>query len=305
MTKFTGDKFKYFYDGAPCTKETIEKLIGYSTTVTVDNFSVFYVSPKSKKEEFAVLHKICMEQLDGLLGNEYQIQSTYSKLEDTSISAKKDGIKELLKEVDEHQKQNGGRETSNEFPFDAVLTPTREECGRSGRYFEREVREKKIIEDWNKFIVGDKEKAFIEVRDHADIPIIVTLNKNQDEKIGTKKIGQKHNKLKAPLDILQTRQFPKALQLLALATSYGHQKYLETDATYMNFKNVEGGSQTYLDASSRHSTDRFGTDKESKLPHFIHAVWNQLAALQLWAEENEIDIEEFSKDYLKHLEVSK
>jgi len=119
------------------------------------------------------------------------------------------------------------------------------------------------------------------------------------------KAGEKHNKLKAPLDILQTRQFPKALQLLALATSYGNHKYKNTDSDFLNFKRVEGGSQTYLDASARHSTDRLGTDKESKLPHFIHAVWNQLAALQLWVEENELDIEEFSKDYMKHLQNQK
>jgi len=114
-------------------------------------------------------------------------------------------------------------------------------------------------------------------------------------------VGQKHNKLKAPLDILQTRQFPKALQLLALATSYGNHKYKDTDLDFLNFKRVEGGSQTYLDAQSRHATDRNNLDSESGLHHIIHSIWNGMAALELWAEENKINIEEYSKNYLKSL----
>jgi len=115
------------------------------------------------------------------------------------------------------------------------------------------------------------------------------------------KVGQKYNKLKAPLDILQTRQFPKALQLLALATAYGNHKYKDTDLDFLNFKRVKGGSQTYLDASARHSTNRNNLDIESELHHIIHAVWNQIAALELWTEENTINIEEYSKNYLKSL----
>ena len=119
------------------------------------------------------------------------------------------------------------------------------------------------------------------------------------------KAGEKHNKLKVPLDILQTRQFPKALQLLALATSYGNYKYKNTDLDFLNFKRVEGGSQTYLDASARHSTDRNALDSESGLHHIIHGVWNQIAALEIWAEENKINIEEYSKNYLENLQNQK
>ncbi len=114
-------------------------------------------------------------------------------------------------------------------------------------------------------------------------------------------VGVKHNKHKAPLDIVQTRQFPKALQLLALATAYGNKKYEATDKDYLNFKRVDGGSQTYFDAAARHSVDRFGKDRESGLPHIIHAVWDNMAALEMWAEENKIDLEDFSKKYLENL----
>lgn len=119
--------------------------------------------------------------------------------------------------------------------------------------------------------------------------------------VESKVSGQKFNKLKAPLDIVQTIQFPKALQLLALATEYGHLKYEESDSEYLNFKNVQGGSQTYNDASARHATDRKGVDIESGLHHIIHEAWNKLASLELWAEENNVNVGEYSKDYLEKL----
>ena len=113
--------------------------------------------------------------------------------------------------------------------------------------------------------------------------------------------GLKYNNLKPSLDIVINRQFPKALQLIALATEYGHKKYIENDVNYLNYKSVKGGSQTYFDASARHSTDRNGLD-ESGLPHIIHAVWSSLAGLELWAEENKINIKEFTENYMKNLQ---
>ncbi len=113
--------------------------------------------------------------------------------------------------------------------------------------------------------------------------------------------GVKHNKFKAPLDIVQTRQFPKALQLVALATAFGNKKYEATDKDFLNFKRVSGGSQTYLDAAARHNTEREELDAESGLEHIVHVVWNNLAALELWIEENEIDIKDYSSEYLKNL----
>lgn len=117
--------------------------------------------------------------------------------------------------------------------------------------------------------------------------------------------GVKHNKHKAPLDILQVRQFPKALQMLALATAYGHEKYKETDKDFLNFKRVKGGSQTYFDAAARHNAERYEFDDESNLPHMLHAVWDMLAALEMYIEENGTDVKEFSKEYLEYLHRSK
>ena len=113
--------------------------------------------------------------------------------------------------------------------------------------------------------------------------------------------GVKHNQLKPRLDVVINTQFPKALQLIALATEYGNSKYKETDLDMLNFKRVVGGSQTYFDSCARHSTDRNGLD-ESGLPHIIHAVWSSLAGLELWAEENKINIKGFTENYMKNLQ---
>lgn len=113
--------------------------------------------------------------------------------------------------------------------------------------------------------------------------------------------GVKHNKYKAPLDIVQTRQFTKALQALALATAFGNKKYEATDKDFLNFKRVAGGSQTYFDAAARHNAERNEVDEDSGLPHVIHAVWDMMAALEIYIEESGIDIKEFSKLYLENL----
>lgn len=114
------------------------------------------------------------------------------------------------------------------------------------------------------------------------------------------KQGLKNNKYKANLDVVINRQFPKALQLIALATEYGHQEYIENDSDFLNYKSVPGGSQSYFNAAARHNTER-GQIDESGLPHVIHVAWNYLAALELWAEENNINIKEFSEKYLQSL----
>lgn len=114
-------------------------------------------------------------------------------------------------------------------------------------------------------------------------------------------VGVKHNKYKAPLDIVQTRQFPKALQAVALATAFGNKKYEATDKDFLNFKRVTGGSQTYFDAAARHNTEREEIDEDSGLPHIIHAVWDMLAGLELFLEENEVDIKVLSQLYLQDL----
>lgn len=132
--------------------------------------------------------------------------------------------------------------------------------------------------------------------------VLVELDKNADKKETMD--GLKYNNLKPSLDIVINRQFTKALQLIALATEYGHKKYIENDSNYLNYKSVKGGSQTYFDASARHSTNRNGLD-ESGLPHIIHAVWSSLAGLELWSEENNINVKDFTENYMKNLHNSK
>ena len=112
--------------------------------------------------------------------------------------------------------------------------------------------------------------------------------------------GLKHNQLKPSLDVVINTQFPKALQLVALATEYGHKKYIENDSDYLNYKSVLGGSQTYFNSAARHNINRQGLD-ESGLPHVVHVLWNYLAGLELWVEENKIDIKEFTENFMKKL----
>lgn len=112
------------------------------------------------------------------------------------------------------------------------------------------------------------------------------------------KLGEKHNKGKLPMSKLFT-QFPDALQAIVLASCYGHHRY-PTDLDWLNFKRVPGGSQTYKDACLRHSLCA-EKDEESGLPEIFHQAWNKLAELQLWLEENNINIKKFSKEYLDNL----
>lgn len=96
--------------------------------------------------------------------------------------------------------------------------------------------------------------------------------------------GVKTNKNKPQLSLL-FKQFPQALEAIVKCSEYGHQKYLETDADYLNFLRVEGGSKTYADAGLRHRLKE-GNDIESGLPHQYHTAWNALAELELWIQEN-------------------
>ena len=98
--------------------------------------------------------------------------------------------------------------------------------------------------------------------------------------------GVKHSEGKLPLDAMLSKQFPKALKAVCEATLFGHNKYLEHDADYLNFKRVKGGSQAYADALQRHNLDKSAKDLESGLPHIYHKAWNALAELELWIEEN-------------------
>lgn len=100
---------------------------------------------------------------------------------------------------------------------------------------------------------------------------------------GKESEGVKYNGGKPQLSVL-FKQFPDALNAIARCSSYGHNKYKEFDADFLNFKRVEGGSKSYADAGLRHRTEE-GNDLESGLPHQYHVAWNALAELQLWIEE--------------------
>lgn len=170
-------------------------------------------------------------------------------------------------------------------------------------------RHKSQSGETHKEIVGDLEGINRPPSTHNGLEkYINSLKKLKDDVITSSNRGEKetlqglkYNNLKPSLDIVINRQFPKALQLIALATEYGHNKYIENDSNYLNYKSVKGGSQTYFDASARHSTDRNGLD-ESGLPHIIHAVWSSLAGLELWAEENNINVKEFTENFMKNLQ---
>lgn len=102
--------------------------------------------------------------------------------------------------------------------------------------------------------------------------------------------GTKYNEGKPQLSIL-LKQFPDALKAITKCAEYGHNKYNDNgqDNDYLNFKRVRGGSKTYIDAGLRHLLEE-GNDLGSKLPHIYHHVWNTLAYLQLWIEENNVKI---------------
>jgi hypothetical protein len=113
------------------------------------------------------------------------------------------------------------------------------------------------------------------------------LNQKTEEK------GVKHNEGKLPLDKVMFTQFPKAIQAVSKCSLYGHSKqYKDADSDWLNFKRVYGGSQTYADASLRHSIDKEKLN-DSGLPHIFHKAWNVLAELELFIEENDIKLKDF------------
>jgi len=115
-----------------------------------------------------------------------------------------------------------------------------------------------------------------------------------------KSTGVKHNQSKLPMSKL-FEQFPNAIQASILASSYGANKYKEGEV-WDNFKNVSGGSKTYLDALTRHLTEgAYNEDEESKLPHLFLILWNSLSATEMYLKEQKIDIKDFAANYLKNL----
>lgn len=104
-------------------------------------------------------------------------------------------------------------------------------------------------------------------------------------------VGVKDNKNKLPMSKLKV-QFPNALKAVVSCSKFGHEKYKEFDKDWLNYKRVHGGSSTYRDAFERHSLHKTGVkDEDSGLPHIFHELWNKMAEVELWIEENNYKFE--------------
>ena len=95
--------------------------------------------------------------------------------------------------------------------------------------------------------------------------------------------GVKLSNSKPKLSLLKI-QFPRALEAVARASEYGHQKYIDTDHDYKNFLRVDNAEWEYRNALERHESYRETQgyfDSESNLPHIYHKAWNALAELEM------------------------
>lgn len=289
------NKFRYIYNGKEVSREEFEKLSEGSfkwfdgdsiVSVPFSSFGSFF------NGEFKSGRQI-NDHLDSVL-NVYQNKVTEDIINKPKCSPQCycDGSCKKPQEKNtnstRHKSQNGETHVEN-------LVYVKEGTGYD--YLKRRMKDD-VITSSNR---GEKET----IKHLKDVskPSLSEQSKMIEDFFSGKQ-GLKYNNLKPSLDIVINRQFPKALQLIALATEYGHKKYIENDSNYLNYKSVKGGSQTYFDASARHSTDRNGLD-ESGLPHIIHAVWSSLAGLELWAEENNINVKEFTENFMKNLHNSK
>lgn len=115
------------------------------------------------------------------------------------------------------------------------------------------------------------------------------------------KKGVKHSESKPPVGKL-FKQFPNALTAVAMCSMFGHLKYEEYDADWLNYKRVEG--QDYLDAIARHLLGGLSFDEESKLPHKFHVAWNALADLEKYITET-MGVREFNNSHNSAIEFWK
>lgn len=284
MSIFNGN-FIFKVDGESVTKEEVKDLIHSNMTVTVDNFCVNFVSPKKSLKQDA---KLSLDELKAYMLNDNSVEKDLTDViylinaenketlgqrfaeiklknveKEENSAPKKDKIAKLLEEADKHQEQNGGRVTNMEFPFDAILTPTREECGRNGRYFDREAREKKVIEDWNRIdLDGLKNNKYL----------------GQPAQVGKK---ESQTVKKAPI-FTYCKQMKNAIEALSLRSLYGHEKYEKGD-DWENFSRVENGEFEYANASFRHA---LGIGEEDEKNHLIAEAWNAVAKLEIYLRKS-------------------
>lgn len=107
-------------------------------------------------------------------------------------------------------------------------------------------------------------------------------------------LGIKHSSHKLPMSKLNI-QFKDALKAVMLVSVFGHLKYKDYDADWMNFKRVEG-DRPFKDAMIRHSMKLCPEEEETYLPPEFHVAWNALADLQCLIDKNSIDVEALSQE---------
>lgn len=95
------------------------------------------------------------------------------------------------------------------------------------------------------------------------------------------KVGAKYNGGKAPMGNL-LKQFPLALEGVAERSAFGHNKYKEFDADWMNFKRVDNAKEEFINSAVRHLAE---IGEENSIEHLKAAAWNILATLQIRLEE--------------------
>lgn len=139
----------------------------------------------------------------------------------------------------------------------------------------------------------DKRDNFpvIEIEDLNGLVSVINLENNVEAALkasslfeDTSNKGVKLSQEKAPMGKL-LRQFPLALEAVAFRSKFGHEKYIETDKDWLNFKRVPDAIEEYEDAIVRHLAE-IG-DEEDSLGHLAAAAWNILAKLQLKLENND------------------
>ena len=97
-------------------------------------------------------------------------------------------------------------------------------------------------------------------------------------------LGQKYSKDKLPIYTVIFKQFPNAIREVVKCSQAGHNKYIETDTYWDNFKHVPDPINQYRNAALRHMGEE-GINEDmkeyGKCTHEGQTIWNLLAALEI------------------------
>ena len=110
--------------------------------------------------------------------------------------------------------------------------------------------------------------------------------------------GQKFSSDKLQMDKLFL-QFPLAIQGIVLASTFGNEKYKETDHPiyWDNFKKVPNAYHQYKSAGKRHEFETEDTEESGLNPEF-HILWNAVARFETWAMDNNIDVKKLASEFI-------